>query len=125
MSTIQTSSYRRQRDHFEPQDNDPHEQRRLRGLMEQIDYTAFVSNREVIGQMLAQTDTSSFQKLAVLTATARAKWAAEALRLAESGSPVTPDQTARLTAQRTAYEELAEAYEGLRRMVERGYLTMK
>jgi hypothetical protein len=125
MSTIQTNSYRRQRDHFEPQDNDPHEQRRLRGLMEQIDYTAFVSNREVIGQMLAQTDTGSFQKLAVLTATARAKWAAEALRLAESGSPVTPDQTARLTAQRTAYEELAEAYEGLRRMVERGYLTMK
>ena len=125
MSTIQTNSYRRQRDHFEPQDNDPHEQRRLRGLMEQIDYTAFVSNREVIGQMLAQADTASFQKLAVLTATARAKWAAEALRLAESGSPVTPDQTARLTAQRTAYEELAEAYEGLRRMVERGYLTMK
>lgn len=126
MSSIQTASYRRQRDHFEPQDIDPQEQRRLRGLLEQIDYTAFVSNREVLAQMLGgSTDVASFQTLAVLTATARAKWVAEALRLAHSGSPVTPDQTARLTAARTAYDELAEAYEGLRRMVERGYLSVK
>ena len=125
MSTVQTNSYRRQRDHFEPQDSDPQEQRRLRGQLEQIDYAAFISNREVAGQMLGAADAASFQKLAVLTATARAKWVAEALRLAHSGSPVTPDQTARLTAHRTAYEELAEAYEGLRRMIERGYLTIK
>jgi hypothetical protein len=125
MSTVQTNSYRRQRDHFEPQDTDPHEQRRLRGMLEQIDYAGFISNREVVGQMLGSTDAGSFQKLAVLTATARAKWAAEALRLAHSGSPVTPDQTARLIAHRSAYEELAEAYEGLRRMVERGYLSLK
>ena len=125
MSTVQTNSYRRQRDHFEPQDSDPHEQRKLRGQLEQIDYAAFVSNREVVSQMLGNADAGSFQKLAVLTATARAKWVAEALRLAHSGSPVTPDQTARLTAHRTAYEELAEAYEGLRRMIERGYLSLK
>ena len=52
MSTIQTSTYRRQRDHFEPQDTDPQEQRRLRGLLEQIDYSAFVANREVIAAAL-------------------------------------------------------------------------
>ncbi len=125
MSTVQTNSYRRQRDHFEPQDSDPQEQRKLRGQLEQIDYAAFISNREVVGQMLGGADAGSFQKLAVLTATARAKWVAEALRLAHSGSPVTPDQTARLTAYRMAYEELAEAYEGLRRMIERGYLSLK
>lgn len=125
MSTVLTQSYRRQRDHFEPQDMDPQEQRRLRGLLEQIDYAAFVSNREVISQTLSRVDTGTFQKLAVLTAGARARWAAEALRLSESGSAVTVDQTARLTAARTAYEELAEAYEALRRMVERGYLTLR
>jgi len=125
MSTIQTSSYRRQRDHFEPQDTDPHEQRRLRGLLEQIDYSAFVANREVIGQMLPKLDASMFQRLAVLTATARGKWVAEGLRQSESGAPSTPDQIARLAAARTAYEELAEAYEGLRRMVERGYVAIR
>ena len=125
MSTIQTSSYRRQRDHFEPQDADPQEQRRLRGLLEQIDYSAFIANREVIGAMLPGLDAAVFQRLAVQTATARGKWVAEALRQSESGAPSTPDQIARLTSARTAYEELAEAYEGLRRMVERGYLTLK
>lgn len=125
MSTIQTSSYRRQRDHFEPQDTDPQEQRRVRGLLEQIDYSAFVANREVIGQMLPKLDTSMFQRLAVLTATARAKWVAESLRQSESGAPSTPDQIARLASARAAYDELAEAYEGLRRMVERGYVAIR
>jgi hypothetical protein len=125
MSTVQTSSYRRARDHFEPEDTDPHEQRRVRGLLEQIDYAAFISNREVIGQMLGNVDAGTFQRLAIMTANARGKWAAEALRLSESGSPVTPDQTARLTAHRSAFEELAEAYEAMRRMVERGYLTIR
>ena len=125
MSTIQTNSYRRPRDHFEPEDNDPQEQRRIRGLLEQIDYSAFVANREVVSQMLPPLDPAVFQRLAVLTATARAKWVAEALRLSESGAPATPDQVARLTSARTAYEELGEAYEGLRRMVERGYVAIK
>lgn len=125
MSTIQTQSFRRTRDHFEPQDIDPQEQRRLRGLLEQIDYAAFTANREVIGRALTGVEPATFQRLAVLTATARARWAAEALRQSESGAPSTPDQIARLTSARTAYEELAEAYEALRRMVERGYLTVR
>ena len=125
MSSILTSSTRRSRDHFEPQDSDPQEQRRLRGTLEQIDYTAFISNREVIGSALSVIDAAMFQRLAVSVANARTKWVAEALRLSESGSPVTPDQTARLTAFRSAFEELSEAYEGLRRMVERGYLTLR
>ncbi len=125
MSTIQTASYRRQRDHFEPQDADPQEQRRLRGLLEQIDYSAFIANREIIGQMQPKLDAAAFQKLAILTATARGKWVAESLRQSESGAPSTPDQIARLTSARTAYEELAEVYEGLRRMVERGYVSIR
>jgi len=125
MSTIQTSSYRRQRDHFEPEDADPQEQRRVRGLLEQIDYSAFVANREVIGQMLPGLDAPTFQRLAILTATARGKWVVESLRLSESGAPATPDQIARLTSARVAYEELAEAYEALRRMIERGYIAIR
>ena len=125
MSTIMTSSTRRSRDHFEPQDTDPQEQRRLRGQLEKIDYTAFVSNREIIGPALAHVDAATFQRLAVSVATARTRWVAEALRLSESGSPATPDQVARLSAARSAFEELAEAYEAMRRMVERSYLTLR
>nr|WP_167176158.1 hypothetical protein [Brevundimonas terrae] len=124
MSSILTQSYRRQRDHFQPEDMDPAEQRRLRGQLEQIDYTAYVANREIIAATLGKITSADFEKMAARTAQARARWVAEGLRLVHSGSPATPDQTARLTSARTAYEELAEAYEGLRRMLERGYITL-
>ena len=124
MSVIQTASTRRFSDHFEPQDLDPQEQRRLRGQLEQIDYAAYVANREVMAQMIPPLTTAQFQRLAVLTATARGRWVSEALRQSESGSPSTPDQVARLTSMRTAWMELSEAYEALRRMVERSYVRV-
>ena len=129
MSSMMTSSYRSRRDHFEPSDNDPQEERRLRGHLEQIDYTAFVSNREVIPQVMGlganHTEPAAFQRLAVAAATARARWIAEALRLSEAGHAVGPDEAQKLSGMRAAYEELSEAYEGLRRMVERGYLPYR
>lgn len=129
MSTSVTSSYRRSRDHFEPTDLDPHEQRRLRGQLEQIDYTAFLSNREVIPQVMGlgvrHADPESFQKLAVAAATARARWVGEALRMTETGHTIRPDEARRLQELRLAYVELTEAYEGLRRLVERGYLPYR
>ena len=125
MSVTRTSSVRRSSDHFEPEAPlDPQAQRRLRGHIEQIDYTAYASNREVIGQMLGQADAAKFQKLAVGAALARAQWVAEALALTETPHPLTAEQTAKLARMRSAYEELTEAYEAMRRMVERGYLTL-
>lgn len=122
MSTM-TSSFRRQHDHFEPQDADPQTQRRLRGQLEQIDYTAFASNSAVIAQVVGKSDSGKFQRLAVAAAMARARWVAEAVALTEGGGAISTEQTARLAALRTAYEELAAVYEAMRRMVERGYLT--
>lgn len=124
MSVTRTQSVRRTNDHFEPEAAlDPQAQRRLRGHIEQIDYTAYASNREVIGQMLGQADAGKFQKLAVAAALARSQWVAEALALTETPHPLTPEQIAKLARLRGAYEELTEAYEAMRRMVERGYLT--
>ena len=124
MSVTRTSNLRRTSDHFEPEAAlDPQAQRRLRGHIEQIDYTAYASNREVIGQVLGQADMARFQKLAVAAALARGQWIAAALAMTEAAQPLTPGEAARLAALRAAYEELTEAYEGLRRLVERGYLS--
>lgn len=123
LSVSRTGSFRRTHDHFEPQvDDDPHAARRTRGHLEQIDYTAFASNKEVIGQLLGATDARHFQKLAVAAAQARAVWVGQALKVADGGGRVTPEDLARLTHLRATFEELTEAYEGLRRMVERGYV---
>lgn len=121
------SSYRRHAtDHFEPQDDtDPAAQRRMRGQLEHIDFTAFASNREVIGAALGHADASKFQRLAVVAAHARAIWVAEALAMTESPGGLEPRQAQRLADLRTNYEELTEAYEALRRMVERGYLAYR
>ncbi|WP_426012684.1 hypothetical protein [Caulobacter sp. DWR2-3-1b2] len=123
MSSTVSNSFRRSHDHFEPQDTDPQTQRRLRGHLEQIDYTAFASNSAVIAQVLDKSDSGKFQRLAVAAAAARARWVAEAVAMTEGGVAITPEQTVRLSALRAAYEELAEVYEAMRRMVERGYLT--
>ena len=123
MSSTVTSSFRRGQDHFEPQDTDPQTQRRLRGQLEQIDYTAFASNTAVIAQVVGKSDSGKFQRLAVAAAVARARWVAEAVSMTEAGAAITAEQTARLATLRTAWDEMAQAYEGLRRMVGRGYVA--
>jgi hypothetical protein len=125
MSTL--SSYRRTtNDHFEPdQSLDPHAQRKLRGQLEQIDYIAFASNREMISQALGAADAVKFQRVAVAAAHARTRWVAEALAATEASHALSPEQVSRLTSLRSAYEELREVYEAMRRMVERGYFSFE
>ena len=118
------SGYRRpSSDHFEPEaDLDPAARRALRGKLEQIDYTAYVSNREVIGHMVTRAEIKSFQRLAIAAAQARAQWINSAVAFAETGQALTPMQVDKLSDLRRAYEELEEVYAAMRRLVERGYV---
>ena len=126
VSSIKTSSFRRsQDDHFIPESNtNPTAQRRLRGQLEQIDYTAFASNGAVMAQVVGSLDSGRFQRLAIAAAHARARWVAEALAISERSHDITPEQTAHLQALRQTFEELTEAYDAARRMIERGYLSL-
>lgn len=124
MSVTRTSTVRSSSDHFQPEMNDdPQAQRRLRGQLEQIDYTAFIANREAIAATLGQVSAARFEKLAIATARARAEWTAAALALADTGRALSAAESNALTLMRETFMELSEAYEALRRMVERGYLT--
>ena len=123
MSSIRTR--RVTADHFEPEISDPQDQRRLRGQLEHIDYTAFASNREVLSKIVGPVDAATFQRVAVSAALARAHWVKEALALSSGATPITADRIAKLAELRAAFEELTEAYEGLRRMVERNYLVYR
>jgi hypothetical protein len=68
-------------------------------------------------------DTAQLQALASATALARTRWVAAGLALAGAEPYPTRAQIEGLAELRAAYEELAEVYDGLRRMVERGYLA--
>jgi len=127
VSITRTSNFRRAgADHFEPEiSDDPQVQKRLRGQLEQIDYTAFASNREILAQALGAADAQKFKRMAVAAACARAAWVGAAMAAAETGHALNAEQVARLTHLRSAYQELTEAYEAMRRMVERGYLAFR
>jgi len=119
MSVTRISTVRPAHNNFEPEVNeDSHAQRRVRGQLEQIDYTAFAANRAAISLIISggHVSAAKFQRLAVATA--------QALAYAEAGKSMEPGDTARLSQLRETFVELSAAYEGLRRMVERGYLTM-
>jgi hypothetical protein len=125
MSTARsTSSVWRSSDHFEPDENlDPQAQRRLRGHLEQIDYIAYAANREVVGAALQNTCAASFQRLAVAAAQARVRWVAASLAATESGQPLTREQIDKLADLKRSFHEISDAYEAMRRMVERGYVA--
>ena len=122
MSVMATQYRRIGPDHFEPQDLDPMAERRLRGQLEKIDYTAFAANREVIGAAVGKLKPSDFQKLALGVAQARAAWVKAALA---AGPSPDADAIARLCTLHTAFNELGEAYEATRRLVERGYCAFE
>lgn len=123
--SIMTTNTRRSGDHFEPTDADPQVQRRLRGYLEQIDYTAFASNRAVLGTAIVRVEGERFQRLAVAAANARGRWVTEAAAMTEAAPSLSEAQVARLTHLRTAYEELTAVYEATRRLVERGYVAYR
>ena len=124
MPSIMTRTYRYHKDHYPPKDIDSQEERHLRGQLELIDYTTDVANREIISSILVKFTTADFEKMAARTAQARARWIVESLRIPLTVSTATTDDITRLAAARMAYEEMAKAYEGMRRMLERGYLTL-
>ena len=82
------------------------------------------ANQQVISAALAEVDAKKFEHLASVIAQARARWVATGIAATgESGRPPSAEQIAELSHLRATYEELAEVYEAMRRlMVERGYL---
>lgn len=120
-----TQNVRKVHDHFEPEAAlDPGAQRQMRGTLEQIDIAAYAANREIIARTLGQTDISAFQRLAVAAAQARATWVAAAVDASTKLKP-TAEDIAELAHLRAAFHELTEAYEAMRRLVERGYVSFK
>jgi hypothetical protein len=122
-SIVTTSTRARGMDHFEPEAAlAPDELRRLPGYLDQIDYAAFAANQEIVAKALGHVDLGKFQRVAVAAAHARAHWVGAALAMTASGRALTIEQTNELAALRRAFDEIADVYEAMRRMVERGYL---
>lgn len=101
---------------------DPQDLRKLHARLEQVDVATFDANRQLLARTVGRVDIKRFQRLASSAALARGHWVAAALETAEKAHTPPDADVASLARLRATYEELTEAYEALRRMVERGYL---
>ncbi|HVY84812.1 MAG TPA: hypothetical protein VG943_06750 [Caulobacterales bacterium] len=101
---------------------DPQEQRKLLAHLEEVDAATFEANRQVLARTVGRVDVRTFKRLASAAANARAHWVAAAVEMTEKAASASPADIARLAALRTAYEEMTQVYDAVRRMVERGYL---
>ncbi|MBK6704282.1 MAG: hypothetical protein IPG56_11365 [Caulobacteraceae bacterium] len=123
MSSTVTNTLRARSDRFEPEvEPDPAEQRKLRGHLDQIDYVAYAANRAVVGQALASVELRAFERVAIATAHARANWITTVVKMTETGAALSAEQITQVAALRIAFDEMTEAYDAMRRLVERGYM---
>jgi hypothetical protein len=76
----------------------------------------------LLAKSVGRVDLGHFKRLANMAANARATWVKEALAISDKGVAPTEAQIKHLALLRSTFEELSEAYEATRRMVERGYL---
>jgi hypothetical protein len=111
-------------DHFEPSEiDDPKVQRLVHASLQNIDYTAYAANRKQVSESLGKIEAAHFEKLAAAAARARCQWIAEALAVTSDARLPDVAQIKKLSDLRTTYLELTEAYDALRRLVERNYLA--
>ena len=75
-----------------------------------------------MGGAVGRVDVHTFQRLGAACAQARGNWVSATLHMMEKSITPSEADITRLAALRSAYNELTEAYDALRRMVERGYL---
>jgi len=123
--TKRSLPWRTATDHFEPSDvSDPKAERHIHGKLEQIDYTAYDENRKAVAGVLGHINAGTFEKLAANAAHARCQWVAAAVAATDGSHAPDNEKIKQLAELRANYDELAEAYSALRRMVERGYLRL-
>ena len=97
--------------------------RKLQKFLEETEMSIFSANREVIRKAVPELTRESFMALAVRVAEARARYIKAALELSAKVNP-TAEEIADLKAAREANDELVQAFEATRRVIERGYTSL-
>jgi hypothetical protein len=102
---------------------DRESQRKLQKFLEEIEMAIFSANREVMKKAVPELTRESFMAFAVRVAEARARYLKVALELSTNANPA-PEDISRLKAAREANDELVQAFEATKRVIERGYTIL-
>jgi hypothetical protein len=84
------------------------------------------ANREIIGTRIPELNKDKVQALAMMVARLRASYLDLAFQMSSAGNGTEPDaaMVESLRTRRQLFEEARDAYEALRRAVERGYIDI-
>jgi hypothetical protein len=102
--------------------------RRQQAFLQQIERVIRAANREIIHKHLPEISGDDVTRLAVVVAELRARYLEEAAKkMAERDQGVPPDsaEIARLAKAREHFDEVAHAFDALKRAIERGYVDLK
>ena len=96
-----------------------------RRFLDELEHGIRMVNREIIHEKIPEITKDYFLKMAVMTSRVRAEYLGAAFELVESSSLVPSEEVvAELRAKRERYEEAVEAFEALKRAIERGYVDV-
>ncbi len=95
-------------------------------FFEELEQGVRTANREIIGARIPELNKDKIHALAVMVGRLRASYLELAFQLCAAGDGAAPDATIieGLRARRRMFEEARDAYEALRRAVERGYIDI-
>lgn len=102
---------------------DRESQRKLQKFLEEVEMAIFSANREVLKKSVPELTREAFMAFAVRVAESRARYLKIALELSAKSNP-TAEDIAGLKAAREANDELMQAFEATKRVIERGYTTL-
>ncbi len=95
-------------------------------FFEELEHGIRTANREIIGARIPELNKDTIHGLAVMVGRLRASYLELAFKMCAAGDGTEPDASfvEGLRARRQMFEEARDAYEALRRAVERGYIEI-
>jgi hypothetical protein len=95
-------------------------------FFEEIEQGIRIANREIIGARIPELNKDTVHAFAVMVGRLRASYLGLAFELCSASDGKEPDPAVveSLRARRQMFEEARDAYEALRRAVERGYIDI-
>ncbi len=95
-------------------------------FFEELEQGVRSANREIIGARIPELNKDTIHGLAVMVGRLRASYLELAFKMCAAGNGTEPDASfvEGLRARRQMFEEARDAYEALRRAVERGYIDI-
>ncbi|MCH8037201.1 MAG: DUF1028 domain-containing protein [Proteobacteria bacterium] len=95
-------------------------------FFEELEQGIRTANREIIGARIPDLNKDTIHAMAVMVGRLRASYLEMAFKMSAAGSGTEPDASfvEGLRTRRQMFEEARDAYEALRRAVERGYIEI-